>query len=1227
MLRLFLENQEVELSENIQFAITKQFEDVTNPTSIINDWSKTVKIPSTAHNDKLFGHIFNVDRLTAAGDYRLMGIYFDPYKKIDFRLQWGDAIVMTGYAKNISIDKDSYNITLNGELGKIFQEMKKITFDQASEDNEYIIDGSKYIDETINKDLVYRLWTNEPVYSDTLEENYTKIIEANSGEITKKPNLNYKLQDYLGFAPNNSYSDSFDYKTFQLQNENKSKKFSEVLDEKAVTVLGEEKTYADATGITAETVIGDGLLPREIGEYRSYYQLPYIHFNKLFRIITKKAEDLTGYSVELDNNWFNATNPYWANMVYMLKTLDTDISGKSYNSPLNNFTLGHFTLTDAANGYYTPRLADNQPITWTSVTNTTSFLQDVKADFAAGKFDRIAFNQNISVKLAFNNVTYNGTVITKNYLTFGSGYYMYINFRLKDKDGNVVFTNTPICLYKKYGADKPNAIHIDGVPKVSPGNYETTVNIPFSMTIDRNIVGDNFDIEVAVYSYTMGNYDTVFYFKDDLSSSEIIRYYPQSITFSALNTGISVSTSDNKRSDSNITLNDLWNNEYTPFDEILNYCKQYRIGVFCDYINKKLIFKPLVKYFRNYTVENWTDKVDFSKDYHIEPITFQNKYVLFNYEECETQISKSYNEKFGVNFGEYKLTTEYDFNTDTTELFEYSKIAIPSTDFILSWGNLYDNMDIIYTLPAEITIHNKDEDKKNVDVFGSMLFYKGLHSFDITSGLRSIKISDDTNLQSQNQTYFYSQNGEADKIVNVSTYPVLDIVYGDNLNTYTTPNEIYTYEKDDYDYTNGIYTNFWKYYLDERYSTQNKLVTCYINLKPQDYINFEWNKFVKIENQLYFVNKIYDYAVDADTPTKVDLITIQDIKGYTSSNYKEFPDAFTVYRKDSTTNQYVKWNSNTDYIDFRDVDEEYTLYVTSEKSITWEDTDAELQEVYINGVNGRGSIAAGNLVPIKFTISDLRESEGYITITDNETEVEVFVRIYVDKTFKVYKSDGTLWTSSDKIDLDNDGPLTQTIYVTSPNTRVKWEVVGNDIQDLGVCVNGDTSDWGDYEFGSGYIPAGTRVPVTFRMEQAGDVQSLLGNVKLSTSQQTTNLDVRLIYWEIFKVFRWDGTLWDEQNDYIRLTNSEPSKIIYLTANSDVEWSDESGELQSLGIYTGEDPGDYYDYDYGSGVIPKPSNMKPIYFRLDPEAWETGSEGKIILFNGRHEWKISVVLAP
>ena len=52
----------------------------------------------------------------------------------------------------------------------------------------------------------------------------------------------------------------------------------------------------------------------------------------------------------------------------------------------------------------------------------------------------------------------------------------------------------------------------------------------------------------------------------------------------------------------------------TYLNEIINYCKQYRIGVFCDDINKVLTFKPLSSYFNNYKVLDWTDKLDLSKD-------------------------------------------------------------------------------------------------------------------------------------------------------------------------------------------------------------------------------------------------------------------------------------------------------------------------------------------------------------------------------------------------------------------------------------------------------------------------------------------------------------------------------------------------------------------------------------------------------------------------------------
>mgnify|MGYP007057756310 CR=1 FL=1 len=148
MIRLFLEGHEVELNESVQFAITKQFEDITSPADIKNDFSKTVKIPFSQKNNKIFGMLFSVDRLTPVSSGQLTGIYFNPYKKIDFRLQWGDTVLMQGYVKMIDVVKSAngkghYNITLNGELGKVFQEMKKITFDRTTEDTKYLIDGSK----------------------------------------------------------------------------------------------------------------------------------------------------------------------------------------------------------------------------------------------------------------------------------------------------------------------------------------------------------------------------------------------------------------------------------------------------------------------------------------------------------------------------------------------------------------------------------------------------------------------------------------------------------------------------------------------------------------------------------------------------------------------------------------------------------------------------------------------------------------------------------------------------------------------------------------------------------------------------------------------------------------------------------------------------------------------------------------------------------------------------
>ena len=64
-----------------------------------------------------------------------------------------------------------------------------------------------------------------------------------------------------------------------------------------------ENYFLDATGVSADNVLPNGMTPRGIGEFRSYLQLPYIYWNKLFQIFTKKTKEITGYDCILNQDF------------------------------------------------------------------------------------------------------------------------------------------------------------------------------------------------------------------------------------------------------------------------------------------------------------------------------------------------------------------------------------------------------------------------------------------------------------------------------------------------------------------------------------------------------------------------------------------------------------------------------------------------------------------------------------------------------------------------------------------------------------------------------------------------------------------------------------------------------------------------------------------------------------------------------------------------------------
>lgn len=869
--QLFIENQEVELTDDVQFLLNKQFEDITNPTVIINDWSKTISIPFTEANNRLFGYIYRPDRIIISDgtedSYKLMEMYFDPTKKLEFRLIYNSFLMMSGYAKMNDIKqtagKGVYNITLFGQLGKVFQEINKITFDKSTDASNYVIKGEDYVAEFINKDLVVNSWMS----AGQLRE-----------KVHKKTDSIYNVTDIIGFAPNNSFvADNFDYNTFYA-GANISKQFDEFLDDNG---------FEASTGISANVVIPNGFLPREIGEYRSYLQLPFIYWNKLFQIFQEKAEEITGYEFELDYNWFNVANPYWYNLVYMLKPFNlkkgnevpniytgtsntAEFQWSKNQGQLPYSTVQNSSINLSIVSEKTPRLEDNKiRVDLTDNINITTHTIDFYVTGEMNHAHDILFTKDnvFELKLVFtgqNGYTWSKTV----------GVYRTSSTNTDVTNEISTITNNDGYVWGIEDASRYGT-QFSSITSSSQWGWHIAVGGENLVKIDKYTFGDW--VEVGISANWLNNH-TVFGAGQGSSISEFC-------WLSNVNIYLNLDIQEKVfNSNSYFELNDLWNNEYNLFNEILKYCKMYRLIVTVDDINKKIKFEPITKYFANYRIKDWTDYIDKSKDFVIKPITFENKYVLFNYKDSETKLGKNYKEKYGLNYGEYRLITDYNFNNKKTELFKDIKQAFVNTDNVLSFLNLA-NHKIVYSFPNETGIDNKDKDKKQVDIFGSFFFHNGLAYWNHEAALRlvwPIKVSDDSLWMKNYSTYFYTFIQQDYELV--ETYPKLDVVSGDNMCLFNIPKENYTY-LNNYSEKNSIYHNFWENYINERYNVQNKLITCYVRFTPEMWNNFEYNQFVKVDNQVCFVNKIYDYDITNTESIKVDLITVQDIAGYNENNY------------------------------------------------------------------------------------------------------------------------------------------------------------------------------------------------------------------------------------------------------------------------------------------------------------------------------------------------------
>lgn len=130
--RLYIANKLVDCSDELSLPMNYMLEDFNNPTLVKNSFSKTITIPGTKNNNKLFGEIYKLDRMQHyeefTGNPELNGMNFDPSKRVDFQIFKDADLIESGYMQlnDISIQDNniSYNITLYGGIGDFFYGLK-----------------------------------------------------------------------------------------------------------------------------------------------------------------------------------------------------------------------------------------------------------------------------------------------------------------------------------------------------------------------------------------------------------------------------------------------------------------------------------------------------------------------------------------------------------------------------------------------------------------------------------------------------------------------------------------------------------------------------------------------------------------------------------------------------------------------------------------------------------------------------------------------------------------------------------------------------------------------------------------------------------------------------------------------------------------------------------------------------------------------------------------------
>lgn len=369
----------------------------------------------------------------------------------------------------------------------------------------------------------------------------------------------------------------------------------------------------------------------------------------------------------------------------------------------------------------------------------------------------------------------------------------------------------------------------------------------------------------------------------------------------------------------------------TPADYLLSFCKMFGLVFLFDGMERKVSIMQRGTFFRD-SVTDASGRIDLSREATVEPLVFKAKYYDFGLEGSGGAFEERYQTDYGRAYGMQRVNTGYRFDSNNVDVLsglsfkaaasvlEYGKywnvVSIPSgavlPSVFLDTGNtytLYDNEGNSedYTVPcppydAVVRYYNgkyrgydmqgaakpqfHDADGKPCGGEGVLLYLSGFARYE------SFKLSDDNGamavLNEGKACWDLTPGGGL-------TAPVFSgfLTGGDGTEVTASLDMGVPSETGvpglSYPAETTVYARYWKDYITDRYSVDNKVMKCRADLrglKPGQELlrGFWW-----FEDSLWVLNSISGYALGSDEPAECEFVQVRDVSAYTrETSYAEF---------------------------------------------------------------------------------------------------------------------------------------------------------------------------------------------------------------------------------------------------------------------------------------------------------------------------------------------------